>query len=78
MNGIKVAAMVCCAALVVGIAFAALADPMLTTFFAVFDRLDGWPFVITLDLMVGFLFFSFVIYLVVNLDRISARLAPAA
>ncbi|NQV22666.1 MAG: hypothetical protein HQ511_14730 [Rhodospirillales bacterium] len=64
MNGFKICAVICLVALVVGIAGATMADPMLTGFFEILDQPTGWPFVVTLDLMVGFLFLSFMIYFV--------------
>lgn len=64
MSGIKICAMVCGAVLVAGITLAAIADPMLTGFIGMLDQPTGWPAIVTLDLMIGFLFLSFMIYFV--------------
>lgn len=64
MSGIKICAFICLAVLVVGIALASMADPMLTGFFEILDQPTGWPAIVTLDLMIGFLFLSFMIYFV--------------
>jgi hypothetical protein len=64
MSGMKILAAICIAALVVAIVPALVADPMLVTFFAMFDQMNAWPFAVALDLMIGFVFFSFVIYLI--------------
>ena len=64
MGGINFSVFISLTVLLVAIVFAAEADPGLATFLAILEDPNGWPFVITLDLLVGVLFFSCIIFLI--------------
>ncbi len=82
MGTVKICAYACIAGMGVAFVFATLADPMAAGFFALLAQPNTWPFVVLVDLSFGLLFFVFgnivsAIYLIVNLDKVRARLPTA-